>query len=185
VNPLAKLNDSISWKNTFVGILNRVGNTSVVVKEVRDYFKDIDQTYSLKIGLSWGSFADLQGFQRVWRAILLGDYRSPHKLKLSVAYDFAPFVSDDYIYDPVSRMSLQEYGDGAYFGADPVYGGSASSYGTYQIRTHLVQQKCESVQLTIEDINPEGTCESYSMTGIAFEVGKKKGVYKTQAAQTQ
>lgn len=177
--------DSIIWQNKFVAILQRVGNTSLVVQQVEGLWADLGQKYSLKIGLSWASMAQVQGFQRVWRAIFLGDYRSPHTLKLSVGYNFSPVISDEYYWNPVSALNIAEYGDGAFYGTEPVYGGSTENYGVYQIRTHLVQQKSQAVRFILEDQAISGSGEGFSLSSVAFEIGLKKGIMKLQAAQTQ
>lgn len=176
--------DALSWKNQFVAIMRRTGSTALVVKQVEDFFLDVDQTYSLRIGLAWASFAQLQGFQRVWRAVFLGDYKSPHTLKLSVAYNFQPVISDEYYWSPVDALDITEFGDGAFYGTDPVFGGESANRGVYQVRCHIVQQKCQALRFILEDINPEDNYEGFSLTSCAFEVGIKKGAVKLQAAQT-
>lgn len=176
--------DAIVWTNSFVAIKSRIGSTALVVKQVKDFFLDVNQSYSLKIGLAWAGFAQLQGFQRIWRAHFLGDYRSPHTLKVSVGYNFTPVISDEYYWNPVTNLGITEYGDGAYYGSDPVYGGEVANNGTYQIRVHLVQQKSQAVRFILEDTALDGSCEGFDLSGVAFEVGLKRGSMKLQAAQT-
>ena len=182
--PDFRADDAIVWRNTFVAIKSRVNNVALVVKEVKDFFQDINQKYSLKIGLAFAAFAQIQGFQRIWRTLLLGSYKSPHQLKVSVGYDYMPFISDEYYWDPVARTGITEYGDGAFYGSDPVYGGGINNLGLYQIRVHVVRQKCQAIRVIVEDMVQEGTYESYDLSSIAFEMGVKKGSMKLQAAQT-
>ena len=177
--------DAIVWKNQFTAIKNRINATALVVREVPGFFLDINQPYSLKISLAFAQFAQVQGFQRIWRVLLLGEYKSPHVLKVSLSYDFQPFTADEYYWDPVSRMNITEYGDGAYYGSDAVYGGSSDNSGVYQVRTHVPRQKCQALKIEIQDLNIEGSYEGYNISSVAFEMGIKKGIAKLASAQTQ
>lgn len=173
--PEFRADDAVNWRGVFTAIRQRIGGSSRVVTQATDTFRDIDQYYSLRIGLGWAQFAQLQGLQRIWRASFLGDYKSPHLLKISVSYNFQPVVSDEYYWDP-SVLGITAYGDGAFYGTDSPYGGGFS--GVYQARVHLSQQKCQAATFVLEDINQSGSGESYSLSGCAFEVGIKRGAVK-------
>lgn len=162
----------------------RIDSTSKVVIETpgvtfTDYNSGGGSTdYSLKIRTGWMSFADLQGFMRVYRFLLLGKFKSHHILTVKVAYDYNPKVIDTYSFDTQGAgKSLTVIPDAA------LYENTAFS-GTdiYQFRGHLSKQKCEAIQLTIEDTSLAGTKESYALTNIAFEVGIKNAVFKKPAA---
>lgn len=176
--------DAVVWKNIFVYIRKRANRSDVIVKEVNDFFLDIDQSYSLKVGLAFAQFAQLQGFQRVWRALLLGEYKSPHKLKISIGYDYQPFITDEYYWDAQASLGIDEYGDGAYYGTDGTFGGDEANNGNYQVRVHLTKQKSQAVRIVLEDLDSSGTYESFNLTSLGFEYGYKYGAAKLQPAQT-
>jgi len=174
--------DAIVWKNAFVYIRRLVGSPSKVVKEVADYFLDIDQKYSLKIKTSWLAFAGVQAIQRVYRAIFLGEFRSAHKLRISVAYNYSQTYHEDHIWNPSVDLDLTKYGDGAFYGSDAVYGGNDS---VYQPVVKLGDQKCEAASFLIEDITQdESSYESFNLSSMALLVGGKKGTWKQRTAAT-
>lgn len=177
--------DAVVWRKSFVAIKRRTNAAALVVQEQKGFFLDIDQSYSLQIGLSWAAFAGVQGLQRVYKAFLIGDYRSPHKLKVSVGYNYQPIVSDEYYWDPVTGLNISAYGDGANYGSDQYYGGGAGGMvDTYQLRIGVAQQKCEALQITVEDVQLSGSCESFSLSNIGFEYGFKRGGMKLPASQS-
>lgn len=115
---------------------------------------------SMTVTTPWLSLAGIQGFQRVRRAIVLGDWESSHTLSVAVAFDFgASFVNF------------------ASFAAPTIS-------TPYQWRVHLGKQKCEAVQITISDSanGANGTGVGFSLSGITLEVAKKKGAFKLAAA---
>lgn len=52
------------------------------------------KSYALKLTTSWLAMAGINGFQRVYGMALIGDWRSPHTLRVSIAYDFNPTPSE-------------------------------------------------------------------------------------------
>ena len=46
------------------------------------------RSYSLKLQTSWLTLGGPNGFQRVYGLMLLGDWKSPHTLRVSIAYDY-------------------------------------------------------------------------------------------------
>lgn len=134
----------------------------------------------IKLTTSWLSLAGLQGFQRVYKMLVLGQYISPHKLRCSVAVNFnSAIVQEDYI-NTQTLLAGQVYGEGTPYGApyEQPYGGVDQ---TYQWRLHMLQQKCQTIQLTLEEIPIAPYGEGLSLSGITLEVGGKKGVFKVAA----
>lgn len=175
-------NDATVWNSTFVHILNRENSQpSLVVKEQQNTFLDVDKSYSLQIETGWISFAALQQMQRVWRMILLGEYISEHTLRVRLAYNFSPIWVEEHTWKPHEALAVSAYGDDSPFGTLATFGGDDI---TYQPRMHLSRQKCQSVKVLIEDIPTGGSKESYSLTGVSFEVGVKKGAWKQKEAAT-
>lgn len=134
-------------------------SNGLVQKETLGQYSDNGTGITPSLTTSWLSFAGLQGFQRVWRFLLLGTYYSPHQLTVTAAYDFDPTIKQ----------------------TDTITVGS--SVVPYQYRLHLARQKCESVQLTIS-ASPTGTGKELSLSSLGFEVGKKQGLNKVAASQS-
>lgn len=171
--------DAVVWQSTYT----LLRSNSVVWTENKTTRLDAGQHVALRIGTSWLSIAGLQGFQRVWRILGLGDYKSQHKLRISLAYDFEPYFSEVDYFDTETGMAVttNTYGTQSPYGTGN-YGGNGS--GVYQFRKHLARQKCQSFMVLIEDVPNSNPGEAYSFTGLSLECGVKKGAYKLPAAKS-
>lgn len=112
---------------------------------------------AISIRTPWISLAGLQGFQRIYKALILGEWKSAHTLLVEIAYDFNPTT--------VQTETIV-----------------ASTLTTpYQWRILLARQKCEAVQFKISD---SGTGESLRLSAIALEVGIKGGLQRAGKTRT-
>lgn len=132
-----------------------------VYQETPGLYLDDATSISMKLTTGWLSFAELQGFQRLYKLLLLGEYKSAHKLQVDICVDF-----DD---TPVQGSTI-----------------TASPGQLYQYRIFLKRQKCQSMKFTIQDLPPDvGTLlEGYSISAMAFEMGVKQGLNKLPAARS-
>jgi hypothetical protein len=161
--------DATTFQNQYV-YLNAAGSA---FQETPGLFIDGNgQGIKLKMVTSWLSFAGLQGYQRIYKMQLLGDYISAHKLLVQIAYDFNPNAIQQNYIDAATLIGPMTYGSDATYGASAVYGGA---YPQYQWRVDPAQQKCESIQISIEDIQSSNFGEGFSLSAIAFQVGLKAG----------
>jgi len=132
---------------------------------------------------SFLSFAGLQGFQRVWRFGILGDYRSPHSLSVSVAFDGngAPIqvenVSSATALNPggVSDSTIADTdnpGDGAFPQLEYV--------------VKVARQKCSSIQVSVQESQAGPTYgEGLSISGLTFVVGATgKGLHPVPSSRS-
>jgi len=62
-----------------------------------DGFNDGGTPIPLEFETGWMSFAEVQGFQRVYRMLILGKYKSAHQIRVKVAYDFKDAWVDEQI----------------------------------------------------------------------------------------
>jgi hypothetical protein len=115
----------------------------------------------MKATTGWLSFAQLQGFQRVYKLMFLGDYKSAHRIQVDVSVDF-----DDTV---VQTSTI-----------------TATSTPPYQYRVFMTRQKCESIKFTIQDLAPVtgSWTEAYTLGNMAFEVGIKRGLNKLPATKS-
>jgi len=151
-----------------------------VRRETPGVFSDAGNYIKLKVVTSWLQLAGLQGFQRARRFMVLGDYYTAHRLVVQVAYDFNPSFAQSNTIDAGDLLDTVAYGEGAY-GAG-VYGGT---FPLYQWKIHLARQKCEAIQVSIEDDDDgSGAGEGFSITGLSLEVGVKRGLTKPPASRS-
>jgi hypothetical protein len=172
--------DAVIWRDQYVYLRS----DGKLVVEDPETFKDLSSSASLRLETGWISAAGLQGVQRIRRFGILGEYKSPHKLRVRVAYDYSPAYTDHFIFSPDTALDVNTYGEDATYG-DAVYGGTED--GTYRFRASLSRQKCTAIRFLIEDIvtsATEGSQEAFSITSLALEVGIKPGINRLKSAQT-
>jgi hypothetical protein len=121
------------------------------------YLDGAGDFYAMKIKTGWMSFANIQGYQRVYRMLIVGEYKSPHDLIVEVAYDFDQTIVQTVTITP-----------------DPAQ--------DYQFRVDMQIQKCEAIQFTIRDANGDG--QSMSLSAISFIAGMKRGLNKIPATRS-
>ena len=124
----------------------------------------------------WLTFANVQGFQRVRRAQILGGWKSPHNLSVDVCVDFNDAIVQSVVVTPQSPTA---YGAASPYGLG-LYGGT---FQLYQWRIDLARQKTQAVRFTIQDLPTATAGEGMSLSNIAFEVGAKQGTAKVPATQ--
>lgn len=165
-------NDSVIFEGQFTYVLAN----GLVYQETPGIFTDNNEFVKMKLTTSWLSMAGLQGFQRAYRALFLGDYLSPHQLLVGIAYDFNPTqVQQEYI-NTAPLFSLTSYGEDSPYGNEEIYGGT---YPLYQFQIRFARQKCEAIQFTLEDIQGSNFGEGFSISAFNLMVGAKKGSQKS------
>lgn len=152
----------------------------VVNKEEPGTFTDNDQFIPLSLTTGWLSGAGLQAYQRIYDMYLLGEYKSPHQLKVSFAYDFNPNPTQFTYVNAGVLLDVPAYGDEYDYGEEDVYGGE---YPTYEFEFSLKKQKCTALQISIEDVQTENFGEGYNISALGFQVGQKAGLQKLKATR--
>lgn len=166
--------DCVIWDTRFVFLKSN----GKVYKETPDSFNDDNQAIKLRLVTSWLSMAGIQGFQRAYRLLILGDYKTDHKLIVKVGYNFNEYFTQEVTIDTGALLDNPTYGEDSPYGDSEVYGGE---YRLYQFRIHLKTQKCQSIRFSIEDFQLDNFGEGFSISNFALEVGAKKGPFKKEA----
>lgn len=161
-------------------LLNSFGQ---VLRETPGVYLDNSTPVCISFTTAWLKLTNLQGFQRAYFFYFLGNYASPHKLNISMAYDYNPAITQSSTYTPPNRISV--YGADTLYGSD-TYGGSGSS--VEQFRVFLTQQRCQAVAITVQEQydSTKGAAAGagLSLSGINFVVGAKKGFPVLPAKQS-
>lgn len=173
--------DSVIFQSQFT-YLTALGE---VLQETPGQYTDDGEFIKLKLQTAWLSFAGLQGFQRVYQMLFLGDYFNPHNVAVYAAYDFNPFPIQQNVTQAGTILGTGVYGSDATYGQTTPYGGPPP---TYQFRVNFNRQKCETIQITIEDqqlYNSYG--ENLALSAFSFSVGSKGTADKivAQGSNTQ
>lgn len=177
VRPRLESKDSVIWQDTFVMLQDdRILQSSDTV------YKIGDQAQKLVLETGWINIGDITGFQRVWKFFILGEYKSEHKLKVKVAYDYGAFI-DTYIFDTTSALGIGEYGDDTPYGSGTPYGGVNSAY---RFRGDLSTQKCQAIKFRIEELvtgGTDGSQQGLTISDIGLLVGTARGHAKLRQQQ--
>lgn len=145
----------------------------------------LDGANPVLMGFTTGplNFTGLQGFERAYWFNLLGTFISPHKLSVSVAYDYSPAASQQTLIVPDNY-------NGPY-GIDPLYGSTYVYGGTTvleQWRLFFQKQKCQSFTISIDEIfDPTyGTVagEGLTLSGLNIVVGAKGNYPRLPASRS-
>lgn len=155
----------------FQGLFTYVTSSGLVLQETPGKYTDNGEFIKLKLTTSWLSFTGLQGFQRVYQMLFLGEYYTPHNVAVYAAYDFNPFATQQNVTYAGKILGTGVYGSDATYGATSPYGGPPP---TYQFRVNFNRQKCEAIQITIED-NQLGASfgQNLALSAFGFRVGTK------------
>jgi hypothetical protein len=138
------------------GVWSFITAAGQVYQETPGTYSDNGAVISTSFTTSWLQLASLQGFQRVYKLLVLGDYYSAHTLVVQFAVDFDPTIVQT---DVVTAASPEQF------------------------RFFMSRQKCQAMQVTITD-NPAVAGRSMSISGLTFEVGVKGGPFRLPASQS-
>lgn len=153
--------DSVMFQDTYCFL-----DTAGVVHRETAAYSDDTVYIPLQIDTAWYHLADLQGYQRCRWVAFLGDFATDHVLSVDVFYDYVETISE-----------TRSITANAAFGLD----------APYQIRFKPKQQKSQAMRFRLSDaVAPGwvGGLEGYSLSGMALDIGAKKGIAKLSKAKT-
>ena len=143
-------------------------------------YKDDNDPVEMSLTTSWVKTNGIQGFQRIRRALVLGDFKSTHTLQLEIGHDYQDYFNEVHKFDYMTDLDVIEYGDSTPYGDEEYYGASSGgvSDGVYQFRAHCKKQKCQSVRFRISDIEESNPGQAYSISSLMLEVGVRGNTMK-------
>lgn len=165
-----------------LGAYHHLRSDGQVRRETQGYL-DAGGKIKMAIETSWLAFANLQGYQRIYRYAFLGDFVSSHITRVKLAYDYEEAFTETVYFNVDTGLDLSYYGDDPTYGDSDVYGGSGS--GVYQFSSKPRRQKCESMKFRIEDIDNqvlEGG-GSFNLVGLTLEIGQKGTINKMRGSK--
>ncbi len=171
---------SVIWNNKFL-ILNLKG---IVRQEIENTYSDDGNPIQTIIRTPWYSFAGLQGYQRLYSVLILGEYAGEHVLTTSSYYDFDPSPTETVSINTTAIVQGAIWGSSDIWGTNPPWGGLVGRYETYQFEYKPARQKCESVQFVIKDNFPTSLpTAGFKLHALSFVVGVKVGQQKMPAVR--
>ena len=183
--------------------VHKDGNGNRVFKQNPEKYDDAGDPVELVLETGWINPFMKQGAMRVYKMLVLGDYYSPHKLKVSICYDYKDYYSQSKVIDVNDYTEVYTYGDPdqeikstgvtkGYYG-DP--GGTTGTHTTaiayggknvmqYQVRVDFDQQKCEAFKIKIESEQQAGELgRALGLSDLTFIVGTKGTEYKIKQSR--
>ncbi len=155
-------------------------STGVVYQQTPGTFTDNGTPIPFSLTTSWLTFAQIQGYQRIYHAFLLGQYKGAHTLNVGVGYDYDdPFSAVATI--PVNAsLGLTTFGSASPFGNESPFGGALQGQTLYQFRLDLLR-KCQAVRFQITDVETSPGNEAFSLSALGLLVGVLTGGNKLPA----
>ena len=155
----------------------------LIVYDDSTTFKLLDNFVTQKIGSPWVRLKKLQGYQKAYKLLIAGLYKTKHKMKVDIYYDYELYVSESYEINPLSES---QYNIVTRPTNAEIESGSKTN-GVYQLSIDLIRKNCEAIKVVITDIgedlsNNNGEC--FALTNLTFTVGVKNGTYKLPASKT-
>lgn len=166
-----------TWTNHFAIDATVYNNSFIYLKSDGHVYLQNQNKFtdgSSPVYLSWTlpnlSFAGLQGFQRVFRAYILGTYKGQHTLNVKVAYDYNDIYTQTATISPNSNVTT--------WGSDPTWGSSTpwgGVYTIYEFRIDFNIQRCTTIRINVSDNQDSTYNEGYSISSVVFEIGVMPG----------
>ena len=153
--------DSIIWRQLGAFITSE----GKVFIETPNTYNDDGTPYSMSITTGWLNFSGIQGFQRLWKFYILGEFKSPHELSVNLYYDYNNASDQNIVVQPVVPNT---YGSGSPYGSGS-YGGS---FDLYQYEVRPARQKCMAMKVQISDEAVSGSLQQgWELSNLRFEYG--------------
>lgn len=168
--------DSVVYNELYT----RLSTGGILLQETVGVYSDNGSFISQKFKTGWLSFDNVQGFQRIFKTLLMGEYKSAHKLSVSFAFDFNPNPFQTITVDPSVAFTITNYGDDSPYGSGTPYGG-AYPIEWFTLCNQI--QRCSSMQITLEEVYNGVVGESFSLSSLGFEVGVEGGLYRMPSKQ--
>jgi hypothetical protein len=136
----------------------------------------------MKVTTAWIKCAGINGFQRIYQAIILGEFKSNHKLRVRIGYNFEEFYRDDFNIDTSVSIPALAFGANSPFGGSSVFGDSRDN--VYQFKINNTMQKCQAIRFEISDLDAKLVDgQGMNLTAITLDCGIKKGLFKVPVSK--
>lgn len=166
----------------YQGLHTFINQYGIAYQETPGLYLDGANPVLLSFTTSWLNLAGLQGYERAYYFYILGTYYSPHRLQVQIAYDYnsSPVQSNFITPDNFSDSATSPFGD------TPAPFGSPSNIEQWKI--HLKRQKCQSFQITMNEIFDPSlgviAGQGLTMSGLNLVAGMKKGFKPIKSGNT-
>lgn len=173
-----------------------------VLQETEGTYVDNARPVVMSFTTAWINLMGIQGYQRVYFFYLIGQYITPHRLSVTIAYDYSPGALQSTLIEPTNYAGVyggpspnpndgtdgsSPYGQDATFGGSPQLDDMARG-AVEQWRVFFGKQRCQAVQISVQEFYDSsfGTAPGQGLTlsGINLIYGAKKAFRPIAAANS-
>lgn len=166
-------NTDVVSSTIYQGLHTYVSSLGGVLQETPGVYLDNGNPVLLSFTTGWLNLAGLQGYQRIYAVYLLGQYLSPHKLQVGIAYDYNSSIYQQTLISPTNFSSAVP----SPYGETPAPFGSQTDIESW--RVFMARQRCMSAQITLsESYDPSfgvSAGAGFTLSGINALIGIKSG----------
>ncbi len=163
-----------------------------VFQEDEGSYLDNSSPVLMAFTTSWIAISGIQGFERFYQMYLLGEWLTPFKLNVQLAYDFNNSMVQSTIVTPEQSPSTwgsqQLWGSGSTWGSSNIDTSIESSAAVFKARVFPQRQKCESFQVSVNELydSQYGTIPGAGLTlsGLDLVCGMKRGFRTARASRS-
>ena len=161
------------------GVFVGIDSAKEVFQIFDGYYKN-GKPYSMTIGTPWVKMGGLQGYQRVYKLLMLGDFEASSTISVGIMYDYVEQIEDWLFF---SKDTGNSYGVNKWGAVNP-FGGVEKS--NLEVQFNIPKQKCQAIRFIIKDEFSNlltDTGNSFTLTELAIIAGVKSESVKLPVAR--
>jgi hypothetical protein len=163
-------------------------NNGLVLQEASEVYSDNGVAFPMVITTAWIKLENIQGFGRIWRAYLLGEFPGTEQYQVQISYNYLDPVVDTIIWNTAAGTFT-----GGLWGSDDLPGTWGNNIGGYwgsagsqkvsypnkiQEKLYPSTQLCESIKITFQDTGVLDSTVTPALDALSFVCGIRKGGFK-------
>jgi hypothetical protein len=152
-----------------------LNGNGVVMVRTPNSFTDDGAPFTMRIRTGRYRPEDIQGFFQLGAFMVLGEYKSPHKLAIRIFYDRDENFSSEALWSPDDVLNVTTWGSGATWGSDAYWGGTGA-LPDYHFERRPRRQKCSQVAFEFEDVITSQAGASYELTELLLKIKVHAGL---------
>ena len=162
-----------------------------VFQETPGVYLDNSSPVLMSFTSGWIALAGLQGYERFYEMLLLGNYITPFNLNVQLAYDYNATAIQTTLVTPSNFA--QPWGGDTIWGGAPSWGGTYTTGGieaigtVFEARVFPRIQKCESFQVTVSEVfdasKGQAAGGGLTLSGMTLMTGILKGSRNSRASR--
>jgi hypothetical protein len=157
-----------------------------VLQETPGQYVDNGSPVLMSFTSGWMNLAGVQGYERFYYMLLLGQYKTPFKLNVQFAFNYNVSPSQSILVTPDQTPST--WGSQQNWGNGNQWGSSGEYANVFEARVFPDQQKVESFQIIVSEVfDPQYSTlpgEGLTLSGMNLVVGLKKGFRTSPASRS-